>query len=125
MQIVDEEGTVTFAEEFEGDEDLTNGFATGFSARLGGNSVATARSAIRVDGNKNILEQAVYTGCEVLRGQAPTGSCAPERPMLDQKEQMISYQDAVLEIKGIPVFYVPVVRSPGSEFEAPLRLPCA
>jgi LPS-assembly protein len=109
VQIIDENGSITFAEEIEGDEAFDNGFATGFSVRMGKNAVATASSAIRSDGNRNTLQQAVFTNCPVCADgkEDPTWQIRAREAVLDQEEQMISYQDAVLEIKGIPVFYIP------------------
>lgn len=114
VQIVNEDGSVQFSDEFEVDEEFRNGFATRFSTRLAGNATATASSAIRSDGTKNILEQVVYTGCPICKESqgAPTWSLRARRAVLDQEEQMISYQDAVLEIKGVPVLYVPYFAHP-------------
>jgi LPS-assembly protein len=102
-------GGIQFADEIEVDEDFRNGFATRFSARLGGHAIATASSAIRSDGTRNSLEQVVYTGCPVCEenGNEPTWSLRARRAVQNSETQMISYQDAVLEVKGIPVLYIP------------------
>src|SRR5690349_14019531 len=109
VQIVDEKGAVTFADEIEGDEAFDNGFATGFSIRMEKNAVATASSAIRSDGNRNTLQQAVFTACPVCADgkTAPTWQIRAREAVLDQDDQMITYQDAVFELKGIPIFYIP------------------
>jgi LPS-assembly protein len=102
-------GGIQFADEIEVDEEFRNGFATRFSARLGGNAVATASSAIRSDGTRNTLEQVIYTGCPVCEenGSEPTWSLRARRAVQNSETQMISYQDAVLEVRGIPVLYIP------------------
>ncbi|HEV7691151.1 MAG TPA: LPS assembly protein LptD [Hyphomonadaceae bacterium] len=109
VQIIDETGSVTFADEIEGDEAFDNGFATGFSVRMPKNAVATASSAVRSDGNRNTLQQAVFTACPICAdGKTdPTWQIRAREAVLDQDDQMISYSDAVLEIKGIPIFYIP------------------
>ena len=109
VQISDGTGQVQFADEIEADEDFRNGFATRFSARLSENSLVTASSAIRTDGTKNALEQVVYTNCPVCieENRDPTWVLRARRAMLDQEDQMITYQDAVLEVAGVPVLYVP------------------
>jgi LPS-assembly protein len=114
VQIVDEMGGIQFADEVEADEEFRNGFATRFSTRLGGNAVATASSAIRTDGTRNALEQVVYTGCPVCEenGGEPTWSLRARRAVQNTETQMISYQDAVLEIKGVPVLYFPYFAHP-------------
>ncbi len=119
VQISDPEGQVEFADEIEADEDFQNGFATRFSARLGGNAVATASSAVRTDGTKNTLEQVIYTACPICedRGEEPTWALRARRAVQDQEDQMISYQDAVLEIKGIPILYIPWFAHPDPKTE--------
>jgi LPS-assembly protein len=114
VQIVDETGGVQFADEIEADEDFRNGFATRFSTRLGGNAIATASSAIRTDGTRNALEQVVYTGCPICEenGNEPTWSLRARRAVQNTETQMITYQDAVLEIKGVPVLYLPYFAHP-------------
>jgi LPS-assembly protein len=131
VQITDENGQVQFADEIEADEDFRNGFATRFSARLGGDKGAqglvTASSAIRTDGVRNSLEQVVFTNCPVCedKGVDPTWALRARRATLDQEDQMISYQDAVLELAGIPVLYVPWFAhpDPNSERRSGLLVP--
>ncbi len=127
VQIINEDGSVQFSDEFEVDEEFKNGFATRFSARLAGNATATASSAIRSDGTKNILEQVVYTGCPICKDSQgePTWQLRARRAVLDQDTQMISYQDAVLEIKGVPILYVPYFAhpDPSSERRSGLLVP--
>lgn len=113
VEIVDEDGSIQYSDEIEVDDGFRNGFATRFSARLTGNAIATASSAIRQDGTRNSLEQVVYTGCPVCEeGGEPTWSLRARRAVLNQETDMISYQDAVLEIKGVPVLYIPYFAHP-------------
>jgi LPS-assembly protein len=134
VQITDEDGQVQFADEIEADEDFRNGFATRFSARMGGTKgqpegLVTASSAIRTDGSRNSLEQVVFTNCPVCeeKGINPTWALRARRATLDQNDQMISYQDAVLELAGIPVLYVPWFAhpDPNSERRSGLLIPDA
>ncbi len=107
VQIVDESGAAQFADEIESDDEFLNGFATKFSARLGANAQLTASAAVRTDGVRNALEQVVYSGCPACEGDNPTWQLRSRVAEQNTETQMISYQDAVLEIKGIPVLYVP------------------
>lgn len=109
VQISDGSGQVQFADEIEADENIRNGFATKFSARLLNNGLITSSSAIRTDGTRNALDQVVYTNCPICeeKGQKPTWVLRSRRAVLDQEDQMITYNDAVLEVAGVPVIYVP------------------
>jgi len=127
VEITDVDGSVQFSDEIEVDEDFRNGFATRFSARLAGNSLLTASSAVRTDATRNSLEQVVYSGCPVCEaeGNEPTWSIRARRAEQNTETQMISYQDAVFEIKGIPVLYIPWFAhpDPSSERRSGLMVP--
>ncbi len=111
--IVDTDGSEQFADEIEVDSKLTNGYAIGFSARLAEGSTVAANSAIRQDDGVNALDQVVYTSCPVCaEDRTPTWAIRARRAVLDQQSQMISYRDAVVEVAGIPVFYMPFLAHP-------------
>jgi len=119
VQITDGTGQVQFADEIEADEDFRNGFATRFSARLAANGLLAASSAVRTDSTKNAMEQVVFTNCPICieQNRDPTWVLRSRRAMLDQDDQMITYQDAVLEIVGVPVLYVPWFAHPDPNSE--------
>ncbi len=119
VQIEGVDGSIQFADEIEVDEDFQNGFATRFSVRLPHNAMATASAAIRTDGTRNTLEQVVYTGCPVCEDDknGPTWSLRARRAVQNTETQMISYQDAVLEIKGVPLLYIPYFAHPDPSSE--------
>ncbi len=129
VQITDDSGQVQFADEIEADQDFRNGFATRFSARMGQNGVVTASSAVRSDGTRNSLEQVIFTNCPICeeKGSDPTWALRARRATLDQNDQMISYQDAVLELGGLPVLYIPWFAhpDPNSERRSGLLIPDA
>ena len=114
VQIIDSDGTVRYAEEIQVDESLDDGYALNFSTRLEGNAVATASSAIRKDGSINALEQMVYTACPVCADDTdqPTWALRARKGVQNRDTKMISYQDAILEVKGVPVFYIPYFAHP-------------
>ena len=64
---------------------------------------------MRQGGGISALDQAIYTACEVCEenGNRPTWALRARRAVLNQNSDIISYRDAVLEIAGIPVFYLP------------------
>lgn len=111
--IIDLDGTQRFADEIETDSNLSDGYAVGFSTRLTQGGTATAEAAIREPGGFNALDKVVYTSCEVCEGdRRPTWALRARRAVLDEENQMISYRDAVLEIGGVPVIYLPYFAHP-------------
>ncbi len=116
--IVDTDGSEQFSDEIEVDSKLTNGYAIGFSARLAEGSTVAANSAIRRDDGINALDQVVYTSCPVCaEDRTPTWAIRARRAVLDQNSQMISYRDAVVEVAGIPVLYLPYLAHPDPNSE--------
>ncbi|MEM9054052.1 MAG: LPS assembly protein LptD [Pseudomonadota bacterium] len=111
--ILDPDGTERFADEIETDSNLSDGYAVGFSTRLPEGGVATSETAIRQPDGFNALDKVVYTACELCEGETrPTWALRARRAVLDQEEQMMSYRDAVIEIAGVPVIYLPYFAHP-------------
>lgn len=116
--ILDPDGTQRFAEEVEVSSNLSDGYAVGFAVRMPQGGRAVASSAVRQEGGLNALDQVIYTACELCSPEdTPTWALRARRAVLDEESQMISYRDAVLEVGGIPVFYLPYFAhpDPGSE----------
>ena len=126
--IVDTDGSQQFADEVEVGSNLTDGYAIGFSARLAEGASVAANSAIRRPDGINALDQVVYTSCEVCeKDRTPTWTIRARRAVLDEQSQMISYRDAVVEVAGIPVFYLPYLAhpDPNSDRRSGLLIPNA
>ena len=109
VSITAEDGTQQFADEIEVNETLDDGYAVGFSTRLPEGGVASANSAVRQANGINALDQAIYTACEVCeeKGIRPTWALRARRAVLNENSDIISYRDAVLEVGGVPIVYLP------------------
>jgi len=124
--IIEADGSEQFADEFDVGPNLSDGYAIGYSARLPGDATVAANSAIRRSDGINAMEHIVYTACPICEdGKAPTWTIRARRAVLDEEAQMISYRDAVLEIAGVPVFYLPYLAhpDPNSERRSGLLVP--
>ena len=111
--ILDPDGTQRFAEEVEVSSNLSDGYAVGFAVRMPQGGRAVASSAVRQEGGVNSLDQIVYTACEICDADdTPTWALRARRAVLNEESQMISYRDAVLEVGGVPVFYLPYFAHP-------------
>ncbi|PKP82631.1 MAG: LPS-assembly protein LptD [Alphaproteobacteria bacterium HGW-Alphaproteobacteria-18] len=124
--MIEADGSQQFADEIDVGPNLSDGFAIGYSARLPGDATVAAKSAIRRSDGINAMEHVVYTACPICEdGKAPTWTIRARRAVLDEESQMISYRDAVVEIAGIPVFYLPYLShpDPNSERRSGLLMP--
>lgn len=111
VQIIEADGSIRFAEEVEVDDKLADGVATNFTSQLPGNATVMANSAIRKEGEKTILGQVIYTACPICDAkgnpQKPTWTLRARRATQNEKSKMISYRNAVLDIGGAPVVFLP------------------
>lgn len=115
-------GAVVTGSRFELTDDFKNGFIDSLrveqTVTLGGQSVKarfSAPRAERIEGEQTVFERGTYTACEACKD-------APERPPLWQvkaariihnnSERTIYYENATLEIAGIPVAYMPYFWTP-------------
>lgn len=114
VQIVLEDGSVTYAEEVQADEAMNVGAARELRARLGQDGTLAARVALRHGENESELRNVIYTSCPicVAGDRPPTWSLRARRAIQDRESRTISYQGAVLEIVGVPVLYLPFIAHP-------------
>jgi LPS-assembly protein len=114
-RLTDDKGNITYAKRF----DLTDDFAAGFAE--GVESVSTDRTRFtsprveRSAGAVTVFNSGVYTACEPCK-------LHPERPPLwqvraariieNQQTHVVYYEDAWLEVAGVPVAYVPYFSAP-------------
>jgi LPS-assembly protein len=116
--ILDTDGTENFADEIETDANLQDGYAIGYSTRIPNGGLAVAESAVRTSDGYNALDKIVYTSCELCdEDDTPTWALRARRAVLNQDAQMMSYRDAVLEVAGVPVFYLPYFAHPDPSSE--------
>ncbi len=114
-KMTEADGSVTYSDKFELTDDFKAGFVDSLSTISKDKTFFTAPRAERSEGETTTFEKGTYTAC------AP---CAahPERPPLWQvkamkivhkaDEQMIYFEDATLELYGVPIAYVPYFSTP-------------
>ena len=114
VRILDPDGTMRTAEEIEVDGELSDGVATEFAAQLPQDAIVVARTATRVDGGTNTLDYAIYTACPICleEDKEPTWTLRARRAVQNSETQMITYNDAIFQIKGVPVLYLPYFAHP-------------
>ncbi|MFI4975838.1 MAG: LPS-assembly protein LptD [Caulobacterales bacterium] len=102
------DGTTEFSTAFTADKDFAQAVALGFATRRSDNVKIAAASAIHRPGQINDLNDAIFTPCEVCaKHPTPTWSIRARHVVQDHKRQTLTFRDAVIEVKGVPVFYTP------------------
>lgn len=110
--IVEVDGTTAFADEVVLDDQLRAGVAKGFSARLQDNIKIAGDTLVRRDDTTAELNRGIYTPCELCeddKTKAPTWSIRADKVVQDGENHLIYYQNAVIEMFGVPVFYTPIL----------------
>lgn len=110
--LVQPDGSVVFADYSELSDDLKNGIIKNFRTILSDKSKMAAASAIRKEGIKNELENAVYSTCDVCCGKEPLWQIKALHVIHNQETKDIVYRNAWVEIKGVPVLYAPYLSHP-------------
>lgn len=119
VQIVLEDGSVTYAEEVQADEAMNVGAARELRARIGGQGTLAARAAVRHGEGESELRNVIYTSCPICTtsDRPPTWSLRARRAVQDRETRTISYQGAVLEMVGVPILYLPFIAHPDPTIE--------
>jgi LPS-assembly protein len=115
VSLLETTGDVLFAEFFDLDLALKNGFTEHVRILMRDNARFAAREGRREDGNRLVLRRAVYSPCEICRDN-------PRRPLVwqvkadsivhDEQDRMIEYRNAILEVFDVPVAYLPFLTHP-------------
>jgi len=108
--LMEPDGRVFFAEEAELTEDLRDGVIRELRALLAEGGRLAAAGAVRSEGRLTDMRRAVYTTCEPCRRdplRPPLWQLRANRVVHDDKDKIVEYFDATLQLGGIPVFYVP------------------
>jgi LPS-assembly protein len=112
VEIINDDGTAEFADEFVLDDEMRAGVALGFSARLQENIKLAASSATRRNEDVQELHRAIYTPCEICtadgKSKTPTWSISAERVVQDKKRRIVYYRNARMRVFGATVLYLPV-----------------
>ncbi len=114
VRILNADGTSQFAQAIVLDKDMTEGVAVGFSSRLGGNVKMAAAGVERRTDQITELNRAVFTPCPICadnNGGSPTWSIRAKNVIENKKKQSLYFRDAVIEVKGVPILYLPVFLS--------------
>ncbi len=114
-KLTDEKGNVTYAKRFDITDDFAAGFAEGVETVGADKTRFTSPRVERSAGAVTVFDRGVYTACEPCK-------LHPERPPLwqvraakiieNQQTHVVYYEDAWLEVAGVPVAYIPYFSAP-------------
>jgi LPS-assembly protein len=114
--LVNADGTSEYGTDMIMDDQFRAALAYGFSMREQDNVTLTAGVAVRRNETIDQLNNAVYTACNICAKDGapknPTWAIQATRIIQDRERHVIYYQNFVVRILGVPVFYSPVFWHP-------------
>ena len=113
-------GEVLFADYFEVTDQMREGVAQNLRVLLADQARLAAVSGSRSEGNLTAARKAVYSACELCREdptRAPLWQIKAARVVHDQAARTVTYNDAWLELAGVPVVYTPYLSHPDGSVE--------
>ena len=108
--IIEPDGQVLFSDYAELSQGMREGVIKHMRALLAENGRLVANGARRTEGKINEMSRAIYSTCNLCKEdptKAPLWQLRARDAVQDQENKRIEYRDAVLDIYGIPVVWLP------------------
>ena len=107
------DGNAVFTDRVVLEDGLKTGVVEFFRAKLDDGSLIAAARAQKLDENHTELTKAVYSPCPLCaEGDDPQWQIKADKVEIDNAEQRVKYEDAYLEVYGVPVAYTPYFSHP-------------
>ena len=115
VSLTDSKGNVAFADHVELTDRMRDGALSGFGALIGKNGRLAAANAQRTQDRFVIANKAVYSACKICNqpGQrTPLWEVKSERVIFDQEKHRIHFENATVNVLGVPLLYTPFLSEP-------------
>jgi LPS-assembly protein len=128
--MINPDGSTQYADTLEVNEDLTAGYGTNFASVQPDNTKIFAERVERRDEDTNVLNNALYTPCEICvkpgePTKGPTWSFQAGEIIQDKKRNVVIYKNAIFKMRGVPLFYTPILwhADPSAKASSGLLMP--
>jgi LPS-assembly protein len=113
--LLEADGQTVFADDADLSQGMKDGVLMGMRALLADNGRLVANGARRTDGTINELARMVYSTCNLCQtdpSKPPLWQIRAREAVQDTENKMIEYRDAVVDIYGYPVMWLPYLSHP-------------
>lgn len=110
VKITERDGTVSYADKAELTDDFRTGFIDSLRMESSDKTYFSAPRAERVNGETTTFDRGTYTACEACKDnpeKPPFWRVRGKRIIHQNSEQMIYFEDATLELWGMPLVWLP------------------
>lgn len=116
VRLEENNGNVIYADNVELSDKMSFAQMNKIKAILQDESKIWAEHFHKKANNNKVMRQAVYTPCDFCEGQeSPLWQIRARKVTHDAKNQNVNYNDAFIDLKGIPVLYTPFFSHPDPE----------
>ena len=110
--LVEGNGNVVFSDYVRLEDKMSRGSMDNVKVIMNDESRISAKRFRRLAQDNKVMDQAVYTPCDVCSGSDPLWQLKARKVKHYPETKNMVYNDAVLELKGVPVFYTPYFSHP-------------
>lgn len=113
--LMEKNGDVHFADELELNRDMRDGYVNALRTTLVDGSRFAAARGERIAGRKIVMHDATYTPCEPCKldpTKPPLWQLRAATVTHDNVDKVVTYKNARLEVKGVPIAYTPYFSHP-------------
>ena len=110
--LLEQSGNVVFSDYAELTDKMTKGEMKNIRIIMADKTRVAASTFRRGDKDKKIMTNAVYSPCDACENSNPLWQIKAKKVEHNAEDQDMHYQNATIEIKGVPVFYTPFLSHP-------------
>lgn len=110
--LVEKDGNVVFTDYVELTDKMSQGEMKNVKVIMLDKTRIAASTFRRGAKDKKIMTNVVYSPCDVCEGKSPLWEIKARKVEHNAETQDVNYQNATLEVKGVPVFYTPFLSHP-------------
>ncbi len=113
--VTEADGSVLYTDKITLSEKMSRAAVNKVKVIMRDESRIWADSFVKKPNDNKQMRNASYTVCDMCQGKSPLWQIDARKVNYDAAGQNINYNDAVLRIKDIPVFYLPFLSHPAPE----------
>ena len=115
VKLTEEDGSVLYTDKIILSQKMKRAEVDKVKVILRDQSRIWADKFIKKTNNNKQMKNASYTACDMCNGKSPLWRIDARKVTHDAKGQNINYNDAVVRVKDVPVFYMPFLTHPAPE----------
>jgi LPS-assembly protein len=114
-RLTEANGRITYGQVINLTDDYRDGFVDSLHVEAPDDTRYAAERADRAQGNYTVMQNGVYTACEPCKdnpSKPPEWQIKAERIIHSDSEKMIYFENATVDLFGLPVAYFPFLSAP-------------